>query len=215
MHRREEEEEDKTPFFSTKATPYFITFSENEIETASLFCNASLSRIRFHLCVFVMSFFVFFSNSIAYLFYSITIRVNSLTYDVIYVFTKWNKFQCEKQFSVSFRPTHTEPHEEEIFCTEIYFIHFFVFVSLCICSSDSNNGSKKWKKLKKRKRTIICDLFDRYRQWKMALNRRLIAMDFVFVSLVLLLLLLRCMWIHPGWMVVLCTVDSMNAHKWC
>lgn len=35
-------------------------------------------------------------------------------------------------------------------------------------------------KKKIKKKTIICDLFDRYGQWKTALNRRLIAMNSVF-----------------------------------
>ena len=81
---------------------------------------------------------------------------------------------------------HTEPHAEEIFCTAWNLFLPFFCLSLLQQQQQQRQQVKKWKKnWKKRKRTIICDLFDRYRQWKMALNRRLIAVDFVFVSLVL------------------------------
>lgn len=55
------------------------------------------------------SFFILFlfRQDSVYLFYSITIRANSLTYDVIYAFTKRNEFQCKKHFQSLF-DRHTE-----------------------------------------------------------------------------------------------------------
>lgn len=81
----------------TKATQYFITYSQ--AEKASLFLVGRLFRLHsvFVLCPISTGFrapyfFLLFS-------YSITIRANSLTYDVIYAL--WNEINFSaKTFSV-------------------------------------------------------------------------------------------------------------------
>lgn len=91
---------------TTKATPYLLyTYSKIEIESpffSQLCLFLSFGRL-FHP-PFVCVFFSFLSISIRFrisfflLFYAITIRANSLTYDVIY--TLWNEinFNAKSNF---------------------------------------------------------------------------------------------------------------------
>lgn len=168
---------------NTKATPYLLyTYSKIEIESPffSRWC-LFLSFGRLFHPPFVCVFFSFLSISIRFrisFFSSLLCDNNSSKFVNIWRYLhimKWNKFQCEKQFSVSFWQIYTmhtytalTAHIQQtsksvkgnLLCAWNLFLRSFVFLCIFLFLA---------KKIKKK--TIICDLFDRYGQWKTALNR--------------------------------------------
>lgn len=142
----------------------------------------SLSFIRSFvsstICLCILFISVYF-HQVPYIFFSsLLCDNNSSKFVNIWRYLhimKWNKFQCEKQFSVSFWQIYTihtytalTAHIQQtsksvkgnLLCAWNLFLRSFVFLCIFLFLA---------KKIKKK--TIICDLFDRYGQWKTALNR--------------------------------------------
>lgn len=197
---------------NTKATPYLLyTYSKIEIESpffSQLCLFLSFGRL-FHP-PFVCVFFSFLSISIRFrisfflLFYAITIRANSLTYDVIY--TLWNEinFNAKRNFRSLFdrytqyththqtHGTHTTNEQiskrKSFVCMKFissfvrFSVYFFIFSKkklkrkrLSVISLiDTDNGKQHWTE------TPDCHEFS------------------VFVSLVLSVRYSACIFFHPG-----------------
>lgn len=100
---------------TTKATPYLLyTYSKIEIESPFFFSVVSLSFIRSFvsstICLCILFISVYF-HQVSYIFFSsLLCDNNSSKFVNIWRYLhimKWNKFQCEKQFSVSFWQIYT------------------------------------------------------------------------------------------------------------
>lgn len=140
----------------TKATQYFITYSQAEKAVLFSVGRLSLSLSPFFCCS-QCSFFVPFAQSFGHIFflfsYSITVRADSLTYDVIYAL--WNEINFNAKTNVrSLFGTHSRISWKG---NLLWAWNLFLRYLLCVFSAKTE---KKNGKEKKRKRLSVISLID-------------------------------------------------------